>query len=126
MNDIRRSAKARTASSPPVSARNRSACDGQVVVRLVEAVATGVGDREHLGRTAAAAGGAGGAWVARLDGPLGHQVVEMAAYGGRRQVEPGGQRRRGRGPLLEDRPGHPLTGRLVGLEFHNASVPLLF
>ena len=49
----------------------------------------------------------------------------MASYGGGCQVEPSGERRRGRGPLLEDRPGHPLTGRLVGLEFHNASVPLL-
>ena len=102
---------------------------GEVVVLLVEAVATGLGDREHLGRTATAPRrtvGAGGTRVARLDGRLGHEVVEMAAYGGRRQVEPSGQRRRGRGPLLEDRPGHPLTGRLIGLEFHNTSVPLLF
>ncbi len=34
--------------------------DGEVVVGLVEAVATGVGDREHLGRTATTASGAAG------------------------------------------------------------------
>ena len=84
----------------------------EVVVLLVEAVAAGVGDREHLGRPAPAATGAVGSGVARLDGHLGHQVVEMAAYGGGSQVEPGSQSRSGRGALLEDRPGHPLTGRL--------------
>jgi hypothetical protein len=57
-------------------------------------------------------------------------VVEVAAYGGRRQVQSSGQRGRGRRSLLEDRPSHALTRWLAHLvarlEFHNASVPLLF
>ena len=55
---------------------------GEVVVGLVEAVAAGLGQDEHLGRAATSAG-AGGARLARLEGALLDQVVEVAAYGGR-------------------------------------------
>ena len=85
---------------------------GEVVVLLVEAVAAGLGQREDLGRPAAAAGGLA-ARLARLDGALLEQLVEVAADGGRGQVEPLGERRRGGGSVDEDRPGDPLTRRLV-------------
>ena len=56
------------------------------------------------------------------------QVVEVAAYGGSREVEPGREIERRRRPVLEDRPGHPLArGTLVdrAVEFHNIIVSLL-
>ena len=86
--------------------------DGEVVVLLVEAVATRLGQREDLGRPAAAAGGLA-ARLARLDGALLEQLVEVAAYGGRGEVEPLGEGRGGRGSVDEDRPGDALTRRLV-------------
>ena len=59
------------------------------------------------------------------------QLVEVAAYGGRGQVEPLGEsRRRGRS-VDQDRPGDTLAGRLVRgrlhvlVHFHNTSVPLM-
>jgi hypothetical protein len=101
---------------------------GQVVVLLVEVVATGVGDREDL-RRAPAPTVRRRPGVARLELPLGQEVLEMTAYGGGRQVEALGQRRGGRGPVHQDRPDDALTRRLVAgvvpLEFHNTSVPLI-
>ena len=63
--------------------------------------------------------------LARLDGAVVDQLVEVAAYGGRRQVEPLAERGRRGGPVDEDRPGHALPRRLVVLEYHNTSVPLM-
>ncbi len=81
---------------------------GQVVVGLDERVAAGVGEHEDLGRAAAAAG-AVDARLARFEGALGDQVVEVAANGGRGEVEPFGQGGGGGGAVLEDRGGHPLA-----------------
>ncbi len=75
---------------------------GEVVVLLVEGVAPGVGEREDLGRAAAAAV-AVDLLVARLDGALLDQVVEVAANGGRRQVQPRGEVGGRGGAVLEDR-----------------------
>jgi len=105
--------------------------NGQVVVLLVEAVAPRLGQREHLGRTAATAG-AVDLLVARLHDSLGGEVVEVPAYGGGGEVEPLGERRGGGGSVDEDRPHDALTRRLVVpgnghlVDFHNTSVPLLF
>jgi hypothetical protein len=54
-------------------------------------------------------------------------VVEVAAHGSRREVQPLRERRGRARPELKDRPGHPLTrGGLKRLvDFHNISVPLL-
>ena len=103
--------------------------DREVVVLLVEVLATGLGDREDLGRSAAAAGRRR-ARLARLERALGEQLVEVTAYGGRGQVEPLREVGRGRRTADQDRPDDALTRRLVArrqgpLEFHNTSVPLL-
>jgi hypothetical protein len=66
-----------------------------------------------------------GARLARLDRAVVDQLVEVAAHGGRRQVEPLAERsRRGR-TVDEDRPGHAVARRPVLLEYHNTSVPLM-
>ena len=103
----------------------------QVVVLLVEVVAPGLGQGEQLGGPAAPPGG-GGARLARLEHALLEEVVEVAAYGGRGQVEPLGESGGGRGPVDQDRAHDSLARRLVAgrhelalVEFHNISVPLL-
>ena len=98
--------------------------DREVVVLLVEALAPALGEREHLGRAAAAAVRLG-ARLARLDRAVLDQLVEVAAYGGGRQVQPLAERGRGGRSVDEDRPGHALPRRLVLLEYHNTSVPLM-
>ena len=105
---------------------------GQVVVLLVEVVAPGLGQGEQLGGPATAARG-DAAGLARLEHPLLEEVVEVAAYGGRREVEPLGQSGGGGGSVDQDRAHDSLARRLVAgglglalLEFHNNSVPLLF
>lgn len=105
---------------------------GEVVVGLLELVATGVADREHLGRASAATVTVD-ALIARLERPLGEQMIEVTAYGRRGQVEPLGQCCRGRRTVLEDAVRHALTGRSVverrrlgdPYVFHNISVPLI-
>ena len=108
----------------------------EVVVLLVEAVATGLGQREDPSRSAPPPAGLR-LRLLRLDGALGGQVVEVPAYGGRGQAQPLGQVGGRAGTVLEDRPGHPLAGRRVlrvrclgtlrgrDAEFHNTSVTLL-
>ena len=98
--------------------------DGQVVVLLVEALAAVLGEREDLGRTASATA-RGGPRLARLDRALLDQLVEVAAHGGGCEVEPLAERGRRGGPVLEDRPGDALARRVVSLEYHNTSVPLM-
>ena len=106
--------------------------DGEVVVLLVEVVAARLGDREHLGRTAPTTS-RGRPRVTRLEGALGEEVVEVPAYGGRRQVEPLGEVGGRRRSVDQDRPDDALARRLVAggrlddgpLEFHNTSVPLM-
>ncbi len=101
---------------------------GEVVVLLVERVAPDLGQREHL-RRAAATAGAVHLLVARLERAVTDEVVEVAADGGRREVEPRGQHGGGGGAVDEDRPYDALARRLVPSlvrsEFHNASVPLM-
>jgi len=63
---------------------------GQVVVGLVEPVATGVGQHEHLGGTTPATG-RGQTRFAGLEGALLDQLVEVAAYGGGGELEPLGE-----------------------------------
>ena len=65
----------------------------QVVVRLVERVPAGVGEREDLGRTAAAARAVDSLLVG-LDQAVVEQVVEVPADRRRGQVEPLRERRR--------------------------------
>ena len=98
--------------------------DRQVVVLLVEALAAPLGEREHLGRPASTALG-GASRLAGLHRSLRNQLVEVAAYGGRRKVQSLAERRSGGGTLDEDRPGHAMPRRLVVLEYHNTSVPLI-
>ena len=98
--------------------------DREVVVLLVEALAPALGEREHLRRASAAAVRLG-ARLARLDRAVLDQLVEMAAYGGGREVQPLAERRRGGRSFDEDRPGHAMPRRLVLLEYHNTSVPLM-
>ena len=103
--------------------------DGEVVVGLVEPVATGLGQGEHLGRATASADRAD-ARLAGLEGALVDQLVEVAAYGGGSQLEALGERHGRGGTVDQDRPYDALARRLVvsgdGLhDFHNTSVPLL-
>ena len=98
--------------------------DGEVVVLLVEALAPALGEREHLRRASAAAVRLG-ARLAGLHRAVLDQLVEVAAYGGGRQVQPLAERRRGGRSFDEDRPGHAMPRRLVFLEYHNTSVPLM-
>ena len=105
--------------------------DGEVVVLLVEAVAAGLGQREHLGGATATAG-AVDLLVARLHDGLADEVVEVTAHGGWGEVEQSREVRRGRGAVLQDRARHavtrgsvPLGGRSRPGEFHNDSVTLL-
>ena len=86
--------------------------DGQVVVVLVERVATRLGEREHPGGAAPAAATAD-PLVAGLEGAVVDEVVEVTADGGRREVEPVGQLRRGGGACLEDRAYDTRPRRLV-------------
>ena len=128
----RRRANSTTASSPPVSARKRSACDGEVVVLLVEGVAAGVGEREDLGGAARGRGCRRPAARAPRRRPSSSRCVEVAADGGRGQLEPLGQLGGGRRAVLQDGPRDPLAGRGVPVgrrssrphELHNASVTL--
>jgi hypothetical protein len=103
--------------------------DREVVVLLVEVLAAGLGDREDLGRSAPTPRRRR-TWLTGLQGAVRHEVVEVPAYGGRRQVEPDREVRRGRRSADQDRPDDTLPRRLVArrrglLEFHNTSVPLL-
>ena len=98
--------------------------DREVVVLLVEAFTPALGEREHLRRAAPAAVRLLSR-LAGLDGTLGDQLVEVAAHGGRRQVQPRAERGRGGRSVDKDRPGHAVPRRLVVLEYHNASVPLM-
>ena len=80
-----------------------------------------------------AAAHAGVPWLPGLDGAFLEQVVEVAAYGGRREAQPHGQVCRGGRAVLQQRPRHPLTRRPVPHregrgscgEFHYASVTLM-
>ncbi len=83
--------------------------DGEVVVLLVEPVAARVGDREDLGRPAAAPG-AVDPRLAGLDRTLGQHLVEVATDGGRGQLQTLREDGRRAGAELEQRPGHPLAG----------------
>ena len=102
----------------------------EVVVLLVEAVATRLGQREELRRPATAADGLA-ARLTGLDGTVLDQLVEVAPDGCGGEVEPIGEGRGGGGAVDEDRPSDALARRLVvpgdrGLvEFHNTSVPLM-
>jgi hypothetical protein len=97
----------------------------EIVVLLVEAVATGLGEGEDL-RRAASAAVAVDAGLTGLDGTLGDHLVEVPADRGGRQLQPIGERGCGARTELEDRPGHPLTGGGVDLsDFHNTIVSLL-
>src|SRR5213078_5039520 len=64
--------------------------DGEVVVLLVEVVAARLRDREDL-RRAAPPTRRGRPRVARLERSLAEAVVEVTAYGGRRELEPLGE-----------------------------------
>ena len=104
--------------------------DGQVVVLLVERVAAGLGDREDLGGTAAAAG-AVDARLAGLDGALGEHVVEVAADGGGGEVQPLARARppcsgraRASSRATRSRVGASASAARV-LHFHNTIVSLL-
>jgi len=102
--------------------------DGEVVVVLVEAVASSLGEHEHLGRAAAAAH-AVHLRDASLQRALREQVVEVAADRGGGQLEPLRERRGRARAVLEDRPSHPLTRRglvadRAAVDFHNIIVSL--
>ena len=104
---------------------------GEVVVLLVEAVAAGLGQREDLGRAAAARG------VPWLRGSRASTTPSSSSWSRWRRTAAGVRSSRsasaGRGgrAVVEDRPGDALARRLVvrpggGLgEFHNTSVPLM-
>ena len=127
MNATRRVANSRTASSPPVSARNRSAWAARSSYCWSKPSRPDSVSANDLGRPAAAAGGLA-ARLAGLDRALLEQLVEVAAYGGRGQVEPLGEGRGGRGSVDEDRPGDALARRLVvpvhGLLSSNSTTPV--
>ena len=116
-----------------VSARKRERLHGEVVVLVVEAGRDRLSvSAEDAGRAAASAG-AVDALLGGLDGALLDQVVEVAAYGGRRQVEALGQVGGRGGAVLEDRLHHPRARRSVPLgdgdgrpgELHNTIVTLM-
>ena len=103
--------------------------------RAAQRVAPEVGEAEDPGWPPPPAA-AVDALLARLDGALPDQQVEVASHRGRREVEPLGQRGGRGGAVLEDRPRHALTRGSVGDgaatalegavgEFHNASVTLM-
>ena len=88
---------------------------GQVVVGVLEGAAARVGDREQLGRAAAAAA-AVAPRVPGLDHAVGQQVVQVPADRGRGQAEPGAQPGRGDRPVLQDQPGDPGPGAPLGAQ----------
>ena len=100
----------------------------QVVVLLVEVVASGLGELEVAGGPAASAG-AEDALLDRLDRSFLEQLLKMAAYGGRRQLESQRQICCCGRAVLKDRSGHARAGRRVGnshsIEFHNTIVALI-
>ena len=106
----------------------------EVVVGLVEPVAPGSGQCEHLGRSATSADAAA-ARLPGLQGAVLEEVVQVTAYGGRGELETLGERRSCGGAVDHDRPHHTLARGLVVLvlpragqvsgDFHNTSVPLM-
>ena len=105
---------------------------GKTVISLFEMIAAGIGDDEDLGRTATTPG-ADDALFAGLDDPVGQQLIQVSAHGGRCEPEPLRKiDRRGRA-FLEDRVGDTFTGwcivdgrRLLDPNvFHNTIVPLI-
>ena len=104
--------------------------DGEVVVGLLEGVASAVGEAERpRGPATAARRPRSYGRVGDLGEPVGDQVVEVAADTGRGQPERLGELAGGGHPPLQQRARHPLTrGRvrrgLTALDFHNTSVPL--
>ncbi len=106
----RRRANSITASSPPVSARKRSAWTARSSYCWSNRSRPALGQREHL-RRAATTAGAVHTGLAGLDRTLLDQVVEMAPDSGGRQVQPLAEHGRRAGPELEDRPGHALARR---------------
>ena len=97
--------------------------DGQVVIRLLESVATSVGDHEDLGRPSPAAVPVDPCLPA-LDHAVGLQRVQVPADGCRCQPEPGAQRSGGRRSVLQDRPRHAGAGASMGIVLRLARWPL--
>lgn len=106
--------------------------DRQVVVLLLEAVPTLVGEREELGRAASPTRGRG-ARLTLLHRLLLGQGVQVAPDRGRGEIEPLGQRRSGLRTVDKQRPSDPLAGALLAglcglqsalVEFHNTIVTL--
>lgn len=109
--------------------------DGQIVVRLGEPVAAGVGKPEHSSRSPASTPTVG-PLLPCLHGAGRDEVVEVAANRGRCEPEPRCQRRCRRRAMFEDRRRHPLPGRGIlrhcscrhrkrrgWIVFHNTIVP---
>ena len=114
MSATRDTANFSTASSPTVLGQELEHLHREVVVGGVEAVAAGVGQGEHLRRSATASRAVGALLPGDEMASL-HQHVEVATNGGRREPETFGQGD-GRGrAVLQDRPRHPLARGLVRL-----------
>ena len=98
--------------------------DREVVVLLLEAAATQVGQNELLGGTPSAPH-RGSPDVAGLDGAIGQQLIQMATdrgWGQIKTIRKGGCRRRA---VDMDGPHDALTRRTIGIRhFHNDSVAL--
>src|SRR5215207_6962478 len=111
----------RLAAAPLLDEAQRAG--GEVVVGLVELVATGGCEHEQAGRTAPAAD-RGGAWRALLDQAVGQQGVQVAPHGRRGEAQGRGEAGGGGGAGLEDGARDPVAGRVLQRVFHNTSVAL--
>ena len=107
-------ANAATAASPALAAAGglgdpAQGVGGELVVRLVEGVPAAVGEGEHLGGAAAAAGSVD-PLLAGLDDALGDERVEVAADGGLGEAQPLGQVGGGGRAVVQDGAGDPVRG----------------